>query len=127
MIPEPKGFNALLGQKFFPRFVPSNSFRQTMLKAIQFDIQLRVGTVKIQDMSANCVLPAKFEARKLPSSQGLPKFLFPVGLLAAKFAGNLFKAHAERMHSGGRNSSSSPRPSPRLARRGRKLCKIGIV
>jgi hypothetical protein len=55
MIPEPKGFNALLHQKFFPRFIPLNSFRQTVLKAVEFDIQLRVIAIKIQDMSVNGV------------------------------------------------------------------------
>ena len=118
MIPEPKGFNALLRQKFFPRFIPLNSFRQTMLKAVEFDIQLRVSAVKIQDMSANYVLTAKFEAGKLPSSQCPPKFFFFIGLVAAKLAGDLFEAHAGRMQVAGKNSSSSPRPSPRLARRG---------
>ena len=83
MIPEPKGFNALICQKFFPRFVPLNSFRQTMLKAVELDIQLRVCTVKIQDMSANGVLPSKFEAGELSSSQRLPKLFFFIGLVAA--------------------------------------------
>ena len=118
MIPEPKGFNALLRQKFFPRFIPLNSFRQTMLKAVGFDIQLRVSAVKIQDMSANGVLPAKFEAGELSSSQCPPKLFFFIGLVAAQLAGDLFEAHAGRMQVAEKNSSSSPRPSPRLARRG---------
>ena len=118
MIPEPKGFDALLRQKFFPRFIPLNSFRHAMLKAVEFDIQLRVSTVKIQDMSANCVLSAEFEAGKLSSSQCPPKLFFFIGLVAAQLAGDLFEAHAERMQVAGKNSSSSPRPSPRLVRRG---------
>ena len=118
MIPEPEGLNALLRQKFFPRFIPLNSFRQTMLKAVEFDIQLRISAVKIQDMSASCVLPAKFEAGELPSSQRPPKLFFFIGLVAAQPAGDLFEAHAGRMQAAVKNSSSSPRPSPRLARRG---------
>ena len=118
MIPEPKGFDALFRQKFFPRFIPLNSFRQTVLKAVEFDIQLRVSAVKIQDMSANGVLPSKFEAGKLSSSQCPPKLFFFIGLVAAQLAGDLFEAHAGRMQVAGKNSSSSPRPSPRLARRG---------
>jgi len=102
MIPEPKGFNALLRQKFFPRFIPLNSFRQTMLKAVEFDIQLRVNAVKIQDMSANCVLPSKFEAGELSSSQCPPKFFFFIGLVAAQLAGDLFEAHTGRMQVAGK-------------------------
>ncbi len=67
MIPEPKGFNALFRQIFFPRFIPLNSFRQTVLKAVEFDIQFRVSAVKIQDMSTNLMLSAEFEAGELPS------------------------------------------------------------
>ena len=113
MVPEPEGFDALLRQKFFAGFVPLNSSRQAVLKAVQFDIQLRVCAVKIQDMSAKCVLPAKFEAGELASSQCLPKFFFLVCLRATKIAGDLFEAHAGRMRIVGKNSSSSPRPSPR--------------
>ena len=102
MIPELKGFNALLRQKFFPRFIPLNSFRQTMLKAVEFDIQLRVSAVKIQDMSANCVLPSKFEAGELSSSQCPPKFFFFIGLVAAQLAGDLFEAHTGRMQVAGK-------------------------
>ena len=68
MIPEPKGFNALPRQTSFLRFIPLNSFRQTVLKAVEFDIQLRVHAVKLQDMSANDVLPAKCEAGELSSA-----------------------------------------------------------
>ena len=93
----------MLRQTFFPRFIPLNSFHQTVLKTVEFNIQLRVGTIKIQDMSANGMLPAKFEAGKLPFSQDLPKFCFLVGLSAAKFAGNLFEAHAGRMRIAGKN------------------------
>jgi len=108
MIPEPKSFDVLRRQKFFPRFIPLNSARQTMLKTVELDIQLRVSAVKIQDMSANGVLPAKFEAGELPPSQCLPQFFFLVGLIAAKFAGDLFEVHVGRMQIVGKNSSSSP-------------------
>jgi hypothetical protein len=118
MIPESKGFNALLRQKFFPRFISLNSFRQTVLKTVEFDRQFRVSTIKIQDLSANGVLPSKLETGELSSSQCPPKFFFAVSLFAAKFTGDLFEAHAGRMQVAGKNSSSSPRLSPRLARRG---------
>jgi hypothetical protein len=145
MIPKPERFDSLLRQKFFPCFIPLNSFRQTMLKPVEFDIQFRVRAVKIQNMSANRVLPSKFEAGELSPPQCTPEFFFFVGLIAPKLAGDLLEAHAGRMQivsrqfkfltasipsprPAGRGSgrgvlniiitNSSPRPSPRLARRG---------
>jgi hypothetical protein len=109
MVPETKGLNPLPRQIFFPHLVPLNAFRQTVLKAVEFDIQLRVRAVKIQDMSANHMLPAEFEAGELPSAQCPPKLFFFVGLIAAKQAGDFFEAHADRMQLAGKNSSSSPR------------------
>jgi hypothetical protein len=93
LVPEPEGFNTLLRQKFLTRFIPLNSVRQNVLKTVEFDIQLRVGAVKIQNVAANRVLPAKFETGELSPSQGPPKFFFPGCLLAAKFAGDLPEAH----------------------------------
>ncbi len=118
MVPEPEGFNALLHQNFFARFIPSDSSRQTTLKTVEFDIQLCNGAIEIQNMPANCVLPTKFEAGELSATQCPPKPFFFISLIVAQPAGNLFKAHAGRMQVLGKNSSSSPRPSPRLARRG---------
>ncbi len=118
MIPKPESFDALFCQIFFAPFVALNSSGQTMLKTIKFNIQLRVRTVKIQNMSPNHMLPAKFESGKSSPAQCLPESLLLVGLSAAKLTSDLRKAHMERMHAGWKNSSSSPRPSPRLARRG---------
>jgi len=118
MIPEPKRFYALLHQNFFPRFISLNSLRQTMLKAVEFDIELRLGAIEIQNVPAHCVLPAKFEAGELSSPQCPPKLFFLISLIAAQLAGDLFEAHAGRMQVPEIISSSSPRPSPRLARRG---------
>jgi len=74
MIPETQCLDALLHQEFFTRFISLNAFRQTVLKTIQFDSQLCVGAVKIQNVLANCVLPAKFETSELPASQCPPEF-----------------------------------------------------
>ena len=79
-----------------------------MLKTVEFNIQLRIGAVKIQNVAANRVLPSKFEAGELASSQCPPKFFFLGCLFAAKFTGDLFEAHAGRMRIVGKNSSSSP-------------------
>jgi len=64
MIPKPKCLNILFRQKLFADLVAMNPFRQTMLKAIQLNRQLRISTIKIQNVSANDVLPAKLETGK---------------------------------------------------------------
>ncbi len=68
MIPEPQRFNILLSQKFFTHFIPVNSFGQTVLKAIQFNSQLRIGAIEIQNVSANRVLPSEFETSEASST-----------------------------------------------------------
>jgi hypothetical protein len=119
MIPEPECFNILLRQKSFTNFIMVNSLGQTVLKAVKFNGQLRIGAKEIQNMSANGVLPAKFETGELSSAQRAPEFFFVFGLMTAKLTGDLFEAHAARMRLIIEISSSSPRHSPRLARRGR--------
>ena len=83
MIPELERFDALLRQIFLSHFVPPNSLRQAVLKAVEFDVQLCIGTIEIQNMFANCVLPTKFDAGELSSSQCLPKLFFFISLIAA--------------------------------------------
>jgi hypothetical protein len=114
MIPKPKRFNLLLLQKFFTDFITVNALRQAMLKAVEFDRQLRIGTIEIQNVPTRRVLPSKFETGKASSAQRLPEFLFLVGLIAAKLAGDWFEAHAKRMRIVGEKFNPSPRPSPRL-------------
>jgi hypothetical protein len=97
MIPKPQCFDTLLLQKVFPGIVTLNFFRQAVLKTIKLDRQFCVSAIKIQNMSANRVLPAKFETGKLPSAQRPPKLLLFVGLIAAKRTGDLLQAHDKRM------------------------------
>jgi hypothetical protein len=68
MIPEAKRFNVLFRQEFSTRLVAVNPFRQTMLKAIQLNRQFRIGTIKIQNVSADGVLPAEFETGEASSA-----------------------------------------------------------
>ena len=89
MIPEPKRFHALLRQKLLTDLVAANPFRQAMLKSIQFNGQLRIGAVKIQNVPTNRVLPTEFEAGEASSAQCAPKFFLFVGLVATKFAGRI--------------------------------------
>jgi hypothetical protein len=97
MIPESKCLNALLRQEFFTRFIPLHSYRQAMLKSIQFDDQFGVRAIKIQNVPADYVLPAKFETGKMPSAQSTPQFFFLVRLIVPKLAGDLFQAHGGRI------------------------------
>jgi len=116
----------LLGQKFFPRFIPLNSVRQTVLKTVELDIQLRIGAVKIQNVATNCVLPSKFEAGELASSQCLPKFFFPGCLLAAKFAGDLLEAHMRRMRIAGKKFKL-PTPALSLLGEERETSRVRVL
>ena len=74
-----------------------NSFRQTVLKAIQFDSQLRIGAIEIQNMPANRVLSAKFETGELSSGQCPPQFFFFLSLITTKITSDLFQAQVNRM------------------------------
>ena len=127
MIPEPKRFNVLLRQKSFANFITVNSSGQTVLKTIQFNGQFCIGAIEIQNMSANGVLPSEFETGEASPAQCPPELLFFVGLIAAKLAGDWFEVHVGRMRKIIEISSSSPRPSPRLARRGRRNAANSFV
>ena len=97
MIPETNRFNPLLCQKLFSFCVTLAAFRQTVLKTIKFHCQFRVGTVKVQNATANGVLSAELETGKSASPECLPKFLFLIRLIVAKLPGDLFEAHAAMM------------------------------
>ena len=68
MIPEAKRLNALPGQNFFPDIVTLNSFRQSVLKSVEFNVQFCIITIEIQDVCANRVLSAEFETGKTAST-----------------------------------------------------------
>ncbi len=117
-VPETQCFNALFRKKFFPCCVPLDSFGQTVLETVQFDRQLGVGTIKIQNVPTDRVLPAEFETGKPSSAQCPPKLLLFVRLVAAKLAGDLFKAHGGRMRPAGKISSPPAKLPTLLAKRG---------
>jgi hypothetical protein len=97
MIPESQRLNALLRQKFFPRFVALDSLRRTVLRTVQFDGEFRVRAIEIQNVIADRVLAAEFETGETSPAQRPPEFFFFIGLIATKFAGDLFEVHCERM------------------------------
>ncbi len=53
MIPKAHHFNVLLREKFLPLLVAFDSFRQTMLKAVQFHRQPRQRAIAIQKIAAH--------------------------------------------------------------------------
>jgi hypothetical protein len=97
-IPETQRLDALIREKFFPRRVAPDSFRQTMLKTVQLDGELRVGAVEIQNV-------------------------IPDRVLAAKFAGDLFEAHGGRMLVAIKNSSPLTSILSPFGGARKKICK----
>ena len=97
MIPESDRFYALLREKLFARFVTLDAFRQTVLNTIKLHCQFRVGTVKVQNATANGVLSAELETGKSASPERPPKLLLFIRLIVAKLPGDLFEAHAAMM------------------------------
>ena len=89
MIPKTQCFNALLRQKFFPRRIALDALWQTVLKPVQFDVQLGVGAIKIQNKFTEGMLATEFESGETMIPQRAPELLFLVGLFAAKPAGCL--------------------------------------
>ena len=57
----------------------------TVLEAIPFDAQSCGGTIEIQNIITDHVLPTEFETGELPPSQSLPKLLFVRSLRAISF------------------------------------------
>jgi len=72
MIPETHCFNAVFGQEFFPLSIALDSFRQTMLRTVEFNAQPGVGAIEIQNVITNGMFPAEFEAGETMAAQWPP-------------------------------------------------------
>lgn len=118
MIPKSKRFNSLLIEKFLSHFVALQTFGQTVLEAVQFNRQLRVRTVKVQDVFTDQMLPTKFETGKASSSKFTPEFLFIIRLIVSQLPGDLFQAHAGEIASPAKHRKRIERHLPLLAKRG---------
>jgi hypothetical protein len=90
VIPKSKDLDVFPRQSFRTRFIFFDFFRRAVLKAVEFDGELCLSTIKIQNRIPNVVLPTKFETGKLPSPQRFPKLLFFFRLVSAKIARDLF-------------------------------------
>ena len=84
MVPKPQTLYPEFFQNLFPHYISLQPFRQSMLKTVQFNRQLRVETVKIQDLAIDDVLAAKFKSGETPASQLFPELFFFDGLVTAK-------------------------------------------
>jgi hypothetical protein len=88
-IPEPQGHDPARLQKFFAFFVVFPLVGETMLAAIQFNVQSGLLAKEIQIVAADWMLAAEFIAAETPVAQPTPdKFLrpcFPFAKLAGAF------------------------------------------
>ena len=141
-VPETQRLDVLLRQKLFTDGIALQPFRQTMLETVQFHVQPRRRTIEIQNVITHRMLPAKFKTRKPLAAQCPPQIPFRFRLVTTKLARGGDRVHTDRMLVVKKRSSpsphpafshllpigcgegihfdSSPRPSPRWARRGRR-------
>jgi hypothetical protein len=83
-IPETQHLNILLAERIFSGEVLLTLPWQSMFKSVQLHCQASEGTVKIQIIICEEMLPSKFEARKSSGAQCLPKLFFFLSLLPSK-------------------------------------------
>ena len=122
IVPEAHFPDAFADEIALPFLITLTLFGQAVMKAIQFDGQLRVGTKEIEIVSAVRMLAAEFEAGEATGAQGAPQLLFLVGLVAPEFAGDRGGIHPDRVSArleraslrASEKSTSSPQPSPPL-------------
>lgn len=76
-----------------------------VLQTVQFQRQLCVRAVEIQDVIPDRMLPTEFETGKTPAPQCPPERFFAVRLVTAQLAGDLFEAHEGMMFFDGEISS----------------------
>ncbi len=58
--------------------------RLAVLTTVEFDSQIRFGTVEVENVRPNGMLAAELEARELPRSKMGPEQALRVGLLVSK-------------------------------------------
>src|ERR1700690_2074436 len=72
IIPKTQFLDALRRQKLLAFSVVLVLFRPTVLKTVEFHRQLCDGTIKIQVVNSERMLPAEFESGKTSCPQGAP-------------------------------------------------------
>ena len=84
VIPKAQFLKAMCVQKLCPIVVMLHLFRKAVLKAIQFNRQLCSGTIKVEEVATNLMLPTEFESGEATGLQGLPELFLLVGLIATQ-------------------------------------------
>jgi len=114
-IPKSQDLHAVSFQPRIPFRIRSSPLRESVLTAIQLDIQARFQTKEIQNISTHRLLSPKLIGGEPPVSQPAPNKPFSPGIVLAQCAGNgdLFGMLHPWNLGGFKCNSPSPRPSPR--------------
>jgi hypothetical protein len=100
-IPEPQRFDAARLQKLFALSVVFPLIGQTVLAAVQFNVQFRILTKEIQMVNADGMLAAEFVAAEATVAQPAPDEFFRPRFLFAKLAGAFDVGHDVNLENGG--------------------------
>jgi hypothetical protein len=99
-IPESQRLDAARLQKFFPHHVMSALIGETVLTAVQFNVQFRLLAKEIQMVNADGMLAAKFVTAKATVAQPAPDEFFRPRFLFAKLAGAFDVGHDVNLENG---------------------------
>jgi hypothetical protein len=112
MIPKPKHVDALLFQEQHSLPVVVYVLRGSVRKAVQLNTKASFRTIKIQSVTANRMLPTKFEAGETTCAESLPDLFLLFGLFPTQAMDVSF------VHRGNANAvrrkSKPPLPGPLL-------------
>ena len=84
MIPKTQFLNSLCGEKFCAHLIALKLARGSVLKSVQFNAQPRKPAIKVQEVGADRILPAEFEAGESAGFQRAPELCFLFGLLTSQ-------------------------------------------
>jgi len=99
-IPESQRLDAARLQKLFPLSVVFPLVGETVLTAVQFNIQFRLFTKEIQIINADGMLTAKFVAGETTVAQPEPDEFFRPRFFFAKLAGAFGVGHGVNLENG---------------------------
>jgi hypothetical protein len=87
MIPEADDGNSLFGQKFVACSIVCFTKAVSVAGTIQFDGEFHGGTIEIQNVTFDWMLPSEFVTYKVSISKMAPKNTFTVGGVLAQVTG----------------------------------------
>ena len=117
MIPKPQNFDALIFQEAGPLLISCAPLRKTMAATIEFNRELCLRAVEIEEVDATGVLPAKLELVEAAMAQQTPQTLFGIGGIFSKLArcGLGIKSARARWKTSSKRSAISSLSSARKA------------